>query len=61
MSKHYGLPFDIEFPVSVFKKADAPKGQQRRIGGIASIETKDKQDEIVLAKGLDFCSYRAQD
>lgn len=48
------LPFNFEMPVSFFEKANAPEGQQRRIGGIASIETDDKQKEQLLARGLDF-------
>lgn len=51
------LPFSFEMPVSFFEKADAPDGQQRRIGGIASLESKDKQDEELLARGLDFTEF----
>src|SRR4030042_346664 len=36
------LPFHFEMPMSVFEKASAPEGQRRRIGGIASVETKDR-------------------
>jgi len=50
--------FDFEVPLSVFEKADAPKGKQRRIGGIVSLETQDRQDEIVLQRGLDFSDFR---
>ena len=55
MSK--GLPFDFEIPVSVFEKADAPAGQHRRIGGIVSLETKDRQEEVILQRGLDFSDF----
>lgn len=48
------MPFDFEMPVSFFEKADAEPGKEKRIGGIASLETKDRQDERVLQRGLDF-------
>jgi hypothetical protein len=48
------LPFNFEMPVDFFEKANAAPGKQRRIGGIASIETDDKQKEQLLARGLDF-------
>lgn len=54
---NYGIPFQFDMPMSVFEKADAPEGQQRRIGGIASVETRDKQNEVVLARGLDFSEF----
>ena len=41
------MPFAFEVPVSLFEKADAPKGQQRRIGGIITTESPDRQGEIV--------------
>lgn len=53
----HALPFNFEIPVTFFEKADAPKGEQRRIGGIASIETDDKQNEVLLARGLDFSEF----
>lgn len=50
------LDQDFQFftQLSVFEKADAPAGQKRRIAGIVSTETKDKQKEVVLQRGLDF-------
>lgn len=51
------LPFHFEVPVSFFEKADAPTGQTRRIGGIISTETPDRQGEVVLQKGLDFKDF----
>jgi hypothetical protein len=51
------MPFEFEVPISFFEKADAPKGQQRRIGGIISTEARDRQGEIVLQKGLDFADF----
>lgn len=54
---HGEMPFEFEVPVSFFEKSDAPKGQQRRIGGIISTESPDRQGEIVLQKGLDFGDF----
>ena len=51
------IPFEFEVPVSFFEKADAPKGQQRRIGGIITTQSPDRQGEIVLQKGLDFDDF----
>ena len=48
------MPFEFEVPINFFEKASAPKGQQRRIGGIISTENPDRQGEVVLAKGLDM-------
>ncbi len=48
------IPFAFEIPVAFFEKADAPEGQQRRIGGLVSTESKDRQGEVVLQRGLDF-------
>jgi hypothetical protein len=41
-------------PLGLFEKADAPEGQQRRIYGVASTESKDQEDETVLQRGLDW-------
>lgn len=43
--------------VSFFKKADAPEGRQRRIGGVVSMETKDRQNELLIQNGLDFSEF----
>lgn len=51
------LPFDFEIPVDFFEKANAEPGKQRRIGGLASVETKDRQDETILQRGLDFSDF----
>ena len=51
------IPFQFQFGVNVFEKADAEPGKQRRIGGIVSTETPDKQGEIVLQDGLDFSEF----
>lgn len=53
------IPFQFETEVSFFEKAAAPEGQERRIGGIISLETRDKQGEVVLAKGLDCSEFLA--
>jgi hypothetical protein len=52
------MRFDFEIPVTFFEKADAPAGQERRIGGIVSTENKDQQDEVVLQRGLDFSYFK---
>lgn len=51
------LPFKFEVPVTFFEKADAPAGMQRRIGGIITTESPDRQGEIVLQRGLDFNDF----
>lgn len=51
------IPFEFEVPVAFFEKADAPEGQQRRIGGIVSTESKDRQGEVILQRGLDFTPF----
>lgn len=53
------IPFRFEMPFMAFRKADAEPGKQRRIGGIASLETKDRQGEKILAAGLDFKDFLA--
>ena len=54
-----GLPFEFETPIWFFEKAGAPKGQERRMGGIISTELPDYQGETVLSDGLDL-SYFGQ-
>lgn len=49
-----GIPFQFEVPVTFFEKADAEPGKQRRIGGIISTESPDRQGETVLADALAF-------
>jgi hypothetical protein len=51
------LPFSFEVPVSFFEKADAEAGRHKRIGGIITTESKDRQGEIILQKGLDFTDF----
>ncbi|OGD36849.1 hypothetical protein A2V94_07115 [Candidatus Atribacteria bacterium RBG_16_35_8] len=53
---------DNEFKFNIpeaqfFEKSDKSEGKRRRIGGIASIETTDRQAEILLQKGLDFSEF----
>lgn len=57
MDKQHHIPFEFEIPMSVFEKADAELGRQRRIGGIASLEAKDLENETILQRGLDFSSF----
>jgi len=47
----HGFKFDIQ--AEVFSKA-SPDGQERRIGGIVSTDSLDKQSETLLQDGLDF-------
>lgn len=52
--------FKFQVSARVFEKADAEPGKTKRIGGIISTETPDRQGEVVLADGLDldpFLSY----
>ena len=51
------IPFHFEFDVGVFEKADAPDGRNKRIGGIVSTETPDRQGEVVLQSGLEFSDF----
>lgn len=48
------LPFDFEIPISFFEKADAEAGKQRRIGGVITTESPDRQGEVILQRSLDF-------
>lgn len=50
------IPFNLEFPIEVWQKAGEP-GKERRIGGYISSEHRDKQNEIVLQRGLDFDDF----
>lgn len=38
----------------IFEDLSKAKGSQRRIGGVISTETRDRQQEIVIQKGLNF-------
>lgn len=57
MVQHREIPFKVELPCSVFEKADAPAGQRRRIGGVISAETEDRQGDTLIQKGLDFTDF----
>lgn len=50
-------PFQFFAPLSFFEKASAPEGERRRIAGVISTETLDKQGEIVIQKGLNFAPF----
>lgn len=43
--------------VSFFEKADSDSDKKRRIGGLASIETRDRQKELLIQRGLDFSEF----
>lgn len=49
-----GIPFRFSCPAEVFEKADAEPGTHRRIGGIISTESRDRQNEVVLQAGLNL-------
>jgi hypothetical protein len=53
------MPLDFQFdcPLALFEKGDAPIGKQRRIAGIISTETRDRQGEVLLQNGLNFDSF----
>ena len=51
------IPFQFECPAVFFEKASAPPGQRRRIAGVITTESKDRQKEIVIQKGLDFSPF----
>jgi hypothetical protein len=53
------IPFQFETEISFFEKAGAAEGKQRRIGGVISLETRDRQGEVVLANGLDCSEFLA--
>ena len=41
-------------PISFFEKADAEEGKRRRFAGVASTESPDQEDEVVLQRGLQW-------
>lgn len=51
------IPFSFEAPLSFFEKADAGDGKQKRIAGIISTESPDRQGEVVLQRGLDLSEF----
>lgn len=51
------MKFNFNVPLDFFEKAGAEDGKKRRIGGLASLETKDRQGEILLQSGLDFSQF----
>lgn len=53
---HSGIPFKFEIPVEVFEKA-GEAGKEWRIGGIATTEHPDRQDEVVRQSGLDWSDF----
>ena len=58
MFRRAEIPFRFELPVETFYKAGEP-GKERRIGGVISTESKDRQGEVVLQRGLDFAEFLA--
>lgn len=49
--------FEFNAPLSVYLDKSKPDGQQRRIGGVISTESKDREDEVILQRGLDFSEW----
>ena len=49
--------FKVHVPITTFEKADAPAGEQRRIGGVISTEARDADGEIILQDGLNFAPF----
>lgn len=49
--------FQFYMPLRFFQKADAPAGEQRRIAGVISTESRDHDGEVVLQNGLDFSYF----
>lgn len=49
--------FRFAVPLFAFEKSDAPEGRRRRIGGLVSTETRDREDETILQSGLDFSEF----
>ena len=52
-----GLYFQVDGELAVFEKASADEGKRRRIAGIISTETRDRQHEVVLQEGLDLAPF----
>lgn len=57
ISRPLSQGFQFECPLTVFKADSAPEGKQRRIAGIISTDSVDKQNERILQDGLDFSSF----
>ena len=51
------IPFDFEVPLRFFEKSGADKQKSRRIAGIISTESPDRQQEVVIQRGLDFQDF----
>ncbi len=53
------IPFSLEAEAVFFEKSSADEGKKRRIAGIISTEARDRQQEIIIQKGLDFGPFLA--
>ena len=53
------IPFRLSAPISIFRKAGAAPDDPKswRIGGVVSTEMPDREQEIVVQKGLDFTDF----
>lgn len=52
--------FKVYAELEAFEKADDPDGNVMRIGGVCTTDRLDKQDERVVAEGLDFSPFLAE-
>lgn len=52
-----GEEFQYFAPISFFEKSDAPEGERRRFGGIATTEEVDQEGEVILQNGLDWSYF----
>lgn len=50
-------PFQFHMPLSFFEKSDAPDGQRRRIAGLVTTQSRDREGETILQRGLDFSEF----
>ena len=55
--KSPGLPFELNVPIGMWLDKSAPPGRQRRIGGLLTTDSLDRQGETVVQKGLDFAPF----
>jgi hypothetical protein len=49
--------FQIYAPATFFEKSEAPQGQRRRIAGLITTDSRDRQAEQILQDGLDFSDF----
>lgn len=52
-----GADFQIYTTVDFFEKSDAPEGERRRVAGVITTDSLDKDEEIVIQKSLNFTDF----